>query len=76
MSKTKQLRIICNEARIVPNRYNQVVAHIDDPNVNDALLSFHSDDLIEFVASNYDVEEVYGEKELTKWAADNGYVKQ
>jgi predicted AlkP superfamily phosphohydrolase/phosphomutase len=75
MSKTKQLTIICNEARIVPNRYNQVVAHIDDPNVNDALLSFHSDDLIEFVASNYGVEEVYGEKELTKWAEDNGYVK-
>jgi hypothetical protein len=76
MSKTKQIAIICNKAIIVPNKYNTIVVHMDDPDVNDALLSFHSDDLTSFVANNYGVEEVYDETELTKWAEDNGYVKQ
>lgn len=76
MSKTKELIITCSEARIIPNRYNQVVAHIDDPNVNDALLSFHSDDLIEFMSSEYGVEEVYPKEQLEKWAEENGYIKQ
>lgn len=76
MAKTKELVIICGEARIVPNRYNQVVCHIDDPDVNDSLLSYHSDDLIQFVNNNYGLEEVYSKEELEKWATENGYTKE
>lgn len=76
MSKTKELAIICSgDARIVANR-NKLTVHIEEPDVDDALTAFNSDDLIAYVSSNYGVEEVFDEKDLNKWAEDNGYVKQ
>lgn len=76
MSKTKELAIMCSgEARIVANR-NKLTVHIEDPDVEDALTAFNSDDLIAYVASNYGVEEIYDEKELKKWAEDNGFIKE
>lgn len=76
MAKTKELAIICSgEIRTVANR-NMLTVHIEEPNVDDALTAFHSDDLIGYVSNNYGVEEVYSEKDLQKWAEDNGYVKE
>lgn len=76
MSKTKKLIIICSdETRIVANR-NKLTVHIEEPDVEDALTSFHSDDIIEFVSKNYGCDEIYDEEELKKWAEANGYIKE
>lgn len=76
MANTKTLVIKCNEDIRVVNSINGLIVHIEEPNVDDALLSFHSDDLITFVSNNYGVDEVYSEKELDKWATENGYTKE
>jgi hypothetical protein len=76
MAKTKTLVIKCNEdVRVVHGR-NGLIVHVEEPHVDDALLSFNSDDLIAYVSNNYGVDEVYSEKELDKWAAENGYTKE
>lgn len=76
MSKTKELAIMCSgEIRTVANR-NKLTVHIEEPDVEDALTSFNSDDLIQYISNNYGVEEVYSEKDLQKWAEENGYVKE
>jgi len=76
MANTKTLVILCkDDVRIVHDR-NRLVIHIEEPDVDDALLGFHSDDLIAFVSNKYCIDEVYSEKELDKWATENGYTKE
>jgi len=76
MSKTKLLVIACTEARVVPNGRNMVTVHIDEPHVGDALTSFSSEDIVSYVASEYGPDEVFEEKDLQKWAEENGYIKE
>jgi hypothetical protein len=76
MSKTKTLVLSCKgEIKIIPSR-KSVTVHIEEPDVEDALTSFYSDDIIEFVAKQYGADEVYDEKQLAKWAEENGYIKE
>lgn len=76
MAKTKRLSVYCNQARSFASDKGRLIVHLEQPDVKDALLSFHSDDLIYFVSTNYAVEEMYNKKTLQDWAAQNGYVKQ
>lgn len=75
MSKTKEVTIYCIEAHVRPHGYNKVKVVIEDPDVDDALSSFHEDDLSEYVRDNFDCDQVFDKKHLDKWAEENGYTK-
>jgi hypothetical protein len=75
MAKTKRLSIYCNQARSFSSG-PKVIVHLEEPDINDALLSFHSDDLIAFMRKHYAIEETFSKQQLNKWAKDNGYIKQ
>ncbi len=74
MPKTKRLSIYCNQARSFSSG-PKVIVHLEQPDIPDALLSFHSDDLIKFMRTNYGIDEVFSKTQLHEWARQNGYTK-
>lgn len=77
MSKTKEIEIRCNEARIVADNYKIVRIIVDEPVMNDLFQSVVWSDVVEFVQSeNPEPGDIFSEEQLEKWAAENGYIKE
>jgi hypothetical protein len=76
MAKTRELTIICEEARTTSTGYRLKVV-VDDPNMAELLAVISEDDIIEHVRSEgFKPDEVFDDKDLDKWATDHGYTKE
>ena len=75
MPKTKEIEIICDEIRCVPNnRLVRIV--VDSPNIDTLFQSIVWSDIVEFVQSeNPNPEDIFSKEQLETWAAENGYIK-
>lgn len=75
MSKTKRITVIGSSATIETNTIHTVSMLVEDPNIEDLLSDIETEDLSDYLQANINVEDVFSEKELEKWAEANGYVK-
>ena len=75
MAKTKEIDITCVSAQINPNGSRAISVSMEEPNIDDLLENIDKDDLTEYVERNFEVEDVFSESQLEKWAEANGYVK-
>lgn len=76
MSKTREIKFSCGEFRTIPNRNCTVTLHVEDPNTDELLPTINDVDLTAYVSENFEVDAVFSDKQLSKWAEDNGYIKR
>lgn len=54
----------------------KVSVTVTEPNIEEMLESMNAQDLKNYVTGHFDIDELFTEKELKKWAEDNGYIKE
>lgn len=75
MAKTKEIFVNCANVTISPNGGRAISVSLDEPDVDGILGDIDKDDLTEYVERNFEVDAVFSETDLEKWAEANGYVK-
>lgn len=76
MPKTSNIRFNCKTAAI--ESYNTQLVWVDaaEPDVDHILEDIHHDDLSEWIQENKKPEDIFTERQLEKWAEENGYIKE
>lgn len=75
MSKTREITFSCGEFRTVPNRNNTMTLYVEDPNTEEIFSKINEVDLTTYVSDNFEVDAVFSDEQLNKWAEDHGYTK-
>ena len=76
MAKTKSITFPCASASISPNTGHVVDVDVSEPNVDFILSEIDKYDLIEYVQSNHNPDDIFEQKQLEEWALENGFVKE
>lgn len=76
MPKTKEITIICDEAKIESTFGSSISVEIDSPKVFDLLDNLDREDIINWLEKNLNPEDVFSTTQLDKWAESEGYIKQ
>jgi len=77
MPKTKTLEVSTSDEIRIKAYRNNVTVIVDDPQIEDMLSKMSSEDIIIWVqGEGYTPDEIFSEKELIKWAEENGFVKE
>lgn len=75
MAKTKEITIMCDELTVTPNSHHNFQIEIEGFDVENILDHIDDSDLIVYIQSNKQPEEVFSQSELDKWAESEGYIK-
>lgn len=76
MAKTYNITIQCAVAEVGRSGDRSMVsADLQDVNVEHILDDIDNEDIIEWCQKNLEVEDIFSESDLEKWAEANGYVK-
>lgn len=76
MAKTHTLLVQCGRAEISACDRNSVSVDLLELKISNVLDDIHNDDITEWCQRNLQVEDIFSESELEKWAEANGYVKR
>lgn len=77
MPKTKQISIETSDEVRITNSRNKTIVHVDAPDIQELLKEIDSEDIVSFIQwDGYNPDEVFEEKQLDKWASENGYIKE
>lgn len=75
MAKTENITITCNKVEVVPMSHSRVGVELQAVNAESILCGIHREDTAEWCRQNMQVEDIFSETQLEKWAEANGYVK-
>jgi len=75
MAKTKEISFTCEEITSKPDGYRKMKLIVDSPDIDELLTEIDDEDLIGHLQGNFNPEDVFTEKDLKKWAEENGYLK-
>jgi hypothetical protein len=76
MAKQTDITVLCEEARIVPARYNQNRAILENISVPELLSCIDGEDIFTHIRSEgHKPEDVFEEEDLNEWAWKNGFTK-
>jgi hypothetical protein len=73
--KTEHITINCSQADVSAYDKSRVSVFLNDVDIDSLLDDINNEDIIEWCQKNRQVEDIFSESELDKWAEANGYVK-
>ena len=76
MQKTTEIIFYCNLAQVEGMSSNKVRVTVQDPDTDHILEDIHEEDLGKWIRENKSPDDVFSEKQLEKWAEENGYTKE
>lgn len=76
MQKTTEIIFDCNLAQVEGMSSNKVRVTVQDPDTDHILEDIHEEDLGKWIRENKSPDDVFSEKQLEKWAEENGYTKE
>lgn len=75
MPKTRTITVDCKRIEISPCTHLCIRVTFDEPDLNHIFEDIVQDDLAGYVQNEYTPDDLFTEKQLGKWAEENGYTK-
>lgn len=75
MARTRNISFSCEEIKVSSGR-SKINVEIEDPNIDELLPAILDNEVMQYVANNFSVDDVYANDALEQWAEKNGYTKE